>query len=332
MPLSGIDISKHQGVIDFDAAQASGLAEFIWPKATEGVGYTDPRFFYNWTEGGRVGAVRGAYHFARPDLQPNNPDDAKNEAEWFLSRVKLEHRGDFLVLDYEPKTVAPGFDDRAIAVPWCRQFLDEVYLRVGVKAFLYLNLSQAGRNAPYDWSPIIAAGHPLILAFYRPNDGHTASQVPPTQWPEVAMHQWTSRGTVAGISGPVDRCLFFGTREQLMAHGIGGGDMLTEEKVKEIWRAMADSPEGSLKVRQAVYRSDAENLANHPPEHHDVLKGQLAETEAALRQWTTAKGQWVLVKGEPHAGQTLEYAGMDANGTVYFYRDERGEILTLIRK
>ena len=69
--LQGIDISKHQGLVDHQEVAASGML-FCICKATEGRNYEDPQFEQN------VKSIRavledgfdyypGAYHFARPD-------------------------------------------------------------------------------------------------------------------------------------------------------------------------------------------------------------------------------------------------------------------------
>ena len=98
---------------------------------------------------------------------------------------------------------------------------------------------------------------------------------------------------------------------------------MDDQQVIELIRAMSKSPEGTLLAREALTR--AANTGD------PIVDAQLSASESALRQWI-APAQWVLVKGEPHAGQTLTYAGMDANGTTYFFIDERGDTLTLLRK
>ena len=61
-PVHGIDVSHHQGNIDWDTLKADGI-DFAYIKATEGGDVKDTRFQENWREAGRVGIVRGAYHF-----------------------------------------------------------------------------------------------------------------------------------------------------------------------------------------------------------------------------------------------------------------------------
>jgi lysozyme len=58
----GIDVSNHQGDIDWHAVSADGIGAAMI-KATEGNDYEDPRFQENWTESAQAGVRRGAYHF-----------------------------------------------------------------------------------------------------------------------------------------------------------------------------------------------------------------------------------------------------------------------------
>lgn len=65
----GIDISSHQGVIDFDklAAQVGDLyVHFIGTRATMSWGFQDTRYKINWAEAKRIGRLRTAYHVIYP--------------------------------------------------------------------------------------------------------------------------------------------------------------------------------------------------------------------------------------------------------------------------
>lgn len=62
MAVQGVDISKYQGDVDFEALAASGI-EFVYMKATEGSGYVDDRFEENWEAARGTSLAVGAYHF-----------------------------------------------------------------------------------------------------------------------------------------------------------------------------------------------------------------------------------------------------------------------------
>lgn len=58
----GIDVSNHQGAIDWKAVEADSIGAALI-KATEGNDYVDPRFAQNWADSGKTSILRGAYHF-----------------------------------------------------------------------------------------------------------------------------------------------------------------------------------------------------------------------------------------------------------------------------
>ena len=66
----GFDISHHNKNIPWDELIREGNV-FVLMKASEGTGFTDSAFLANWTEAGRRGLVRGAYHVMRygPDTK-----------------------------------------------------------------------------------------------------------------------------------------------------------------------------------------------------------------------------------------------------------------------
>ena len=70
-PIHGIDVSKFQGDIDWNAVANSGV-KFAWIKATEGGDRFDQHFQANWTGAKAAGVPHGAYHFVywcRPPLE-----------------------------------------------------------------------------------------------------------------------------------------------------------------------------------------------------------------------------------------------------------------------
>lgn len=58
----GVDVSHHQGQIEWQAVAADGIA-FAYIKATEGGDFTDDRFAANWTRAQGAGLQTGAYHY-----------------------------------------------------------------------------------------------------------------------------------------------------------------------------------------------------------------------------------------------------------------------------
>lgn len=69
--IHGIDISHHQGEIDWEVLRNNGMIDkypvrFVMIKATEGASNLDRRFKENFHQAREYGFVRGAYHSGAP--------------------------------------------------------------------------------------------------------------------------------------------------------------------------------------------------------------------------------------------------------------------------
>jgi lysozyme len=76
----GVDVSSYQGRVNWPALAAQGVA-FAYVKATEGTGYVNPYFRYDWTAAASAGVPHGAYQFF------SLCEDGKAQAEAFLATV-----------------------------------------------------------------------------------------------------------------------------------------------------------------------------------------------------------------------------------------------------
>jgi len=61
----GIDVSHHQGAIDWTKAKAGGV-QFAFIRVSDGVSTRDRQFARNWSAAKAAGVIRGAYQFFRP--------------------------------------------------------------------------------------------------------------------------------------------------------------------------------------------------------------------------------------------------------------------------
>lgn len=195
----GNDISQFQGKIDWDTYKNN--SNFVVIRSSFGNGYFDAWFAHNRDEARRVGLPVGYYHYCYP--QYNTPEA---EAAWFCKALYDLKEGEFLALDFE-ETV-PSVD----VVAWCKKFLDYVSTHFnGIKPLIYLNQSQIKQ---YDWKPIVDAGYALWLASYQPDGVGEVGE-----FGSMAMQQTSSSQHVPGISGNVDRDVFFGDAAQLKKYG-----------------------------------------------------------------------------------------------------------------
>ena len=61
-PVHGVDVSHHQGPIDWRAVAGDGVA-FAYVKASQGSRNQDPLFAANWQGARAAGLAVGAYHY-----------------------------------------------------------------------------------------------------------------------------------------------------------------------------------------------------------------------------------------------------------------------------
>lgn len=61
-PIRGVDVSSYQGEIDWQALSEQNI-QFAFIKATEGSGYVDEKFSFNFSEALKTNLRVGAYHF-----------------------------------------------------------------------------------------------------------------------------------------------------------------------------------------------------------------------------------------------------------------------------
>lgn len=66
-PVHGVDISAHNGTVEFDSLAAAGI-DFVYMKASEGATWRDARFEENYTGARAAGLEVGVYHFFRFDV------------------------------------------------------------------------------------------------------------------------------------------------------------------------------------------------------------------------------------------------------------------------
>lgn len=194
--LTGIDISNHQPVIDWEEVKAAGHS-FALSKVSEGLGAPDREFGRaRWKAMRDVGLVRGVYHFARPQ----RGRDPKDEVEEFLGLVERAgglQDGDLVpVLDIEAYGAAGRLNPRQ-TLEWARGFVEEIHARIGRRPLIYTGVfwRESMANPPDD------LGCRLWLAAY------VASPKPfiPTAWAHrsFAMWQHTETGRTRGIPGDV---------------------------------------------------------------------------------------------------------------------------------
>lgn len=211
--IHGIDISHHQGDIDWDELREKGMINetpirFIMIKATEGATKIDDNFEDNFYQAREYGFTRGAYHF----YSVHSP--AKQQANFFINKVKLE-KGDLPpVLDVEHKPKNQTDEEfKASVLEW----LEIVERHYGVKPIIYTYYKF---KLQYLSDPVFDE-YPYWIAHYYVDK--VEYEGPWKFW------QHTDVGKLPGIKGNVDFNIYNGSFYDLRKLTIGGVEQIGEQ-------------------------------------------------------------------------------------------------------
>jgi GH25 family lysozyme M1 (1,4-beta-N-acetylmuramidase) len=198
----GMDVSSHQGDVDWASASESG-AQFAYVKATESTTYTNPYFSQQFNGTADTGMIRGAYHFALPDRSDGASQAnyfVDNGGGWAADGMTLPPALD---MEYNPYGDTCYGLSQADMVQWVKDFSDTVHAKAGRWPTIYTSTSWwswcTGNLG--DFSSTI----PLWVARYASTVGPL-----PYAWSQHTIWQYASSGTFPG-----DQNLFNGTYEQL---------------------------------------------------------------------------------------------------------------------
>ncbi len=188
--VSGIDISNNNGMnYDLRGAKAGGV-RFVYLKASEGSGFVDWTYDHYRSEADKLKLIHGAYHFFRPE------DDPNAQADNFLAVIGSAPKGDMPpALDWE---VTDGVD-WGTAFSRAKTFLDRVEKATGRTPIIYTYPDFFGTRAPDEF-----ARYPLWIS----NPGSTCPLMPNGPWNDFAIFQFDTGG--------VDKDHFVGDMNKLL--------------------------------------------------------------------------------------------------------------------
>lgn len=190
-PLFGIDVSHHQGKIDWDKVPDS--VQFVYVKCTEGKTYSDPMYRYNVWQARRHGFEVGSYHFFRMT------SGAQDQFSHFLSRIDTANQTLVPMVDVEVNDGA----DYCVLQDSLYVFVKLVEDHFGVKPMIYCPQRLYARYfGPDKASMAFWGGYPMYLARYRPGAPIMRGVHQYTIW------QYSERGKVEGIEKHVDKARF----------------------------------------------------------------------------------------------------------------------------
>ena len=185
--IKGIDVSKHQGTIDWGKVKAAGI-QFAILRAGYGMfeNQIDPTFENNYSECKRLGIPIGTYWYS----YATSVFEAKKEAAVYLKILKGK---DITLPNWFDQEYEPGIKalDKQLRTDICLSFMDEI------KAAGY----QTGLYCSYDWymnwvdhTKLIS--YPVWIAQYGDECQYKGNN--------LAIWQHSATGRVDGIKGDVD--------------------------------------------------------------------------------------------------------------------------------
>ncbi len=289
----GIDVAKYQGTIDWTQVASSGI-DFAMVR----VGYradtsreicADTNAKYNMQEASANGIKIGAYFFSTA----TTVEEAKEEANWvadYISQYQITYPVAFDCEGFDQPDSAQYNLTNAQRTDIAIAFLQEIYNR-GYTPMFYSSMGELSGNAKWDTT--------RIEGTYR----IWVSQYPSVPYPQTAqssyggthaMWQYTNRGTVAGISRPVDvNVAYFGYE--------GTAQALNEEAPEEA-HADAEALMKFADVNESVTAKDSTNLRNIPSQGADsTIVYTLKNGESVARTGVSDSG-WSRLN---YNGQTV---------------------------
>lgn len=201
----GIDVSSWQGHIDWASVAAAGV-KFAYIKATEATSYVDPQFATNYAGAADAGLIRGAYHFAVP-----NVSSGAAQANFFV-----DHGGAWVAdgrtlppaldIEYNPYGSNPCYGlTQSQMTSWVADFATTVFNRTHRWPVIY---TTTGWWSMCTGNSLQAGAHSRLWLASWTSSGQVRNR--PDGWSSYTFWQYADHGAVPG-----DQDYFNGTDAQL---------------------------------------------------------------------------------------------------------------------
>lgn len=204
----GNDVSRWQGEVNWWKVKRKG-AKFSYIKATEGTGYQNPHYAQQYNGAHAAGLIRGAYHFARPDVS-SGPRQAnyfvRHGGRWTPDGKTLPGMVD---LEYNPYGETCYGRGKTGMLRWIKGFSLTYKRLTGRRPVIYTSTSWWKKCTGN--SPRFASSHHLWIARYNSHIGEL-----PAGWNEHLIWQFSDRGKLPG-----DQNYFNGSMRRLKKFARG---------------------------------------------------------------------------------------------------------------
>ena len=192
-PVAGIDVSKHNGKIDFEKVRDDNY-QFVFIKASEGKTYRDDAFASNYKAAREAGLKVGAYHFFRKNRT------GEEQAANLLNAIKGKELDLPLVIDLEDDWGNGATTSRETALKRVLEMI-EILDDKGYDVMIYTNLDGYGK-----YYMGMLGDHDLWLCSFTSPDMLTDKP--------HRFQQFSHEGVVAGVKGDVDLNVWRGSKRE----------------------------------------------------------------------------------------------------------------------
>ena len=188
----GIDLSHYQGEVFWETVGDKTSMAYVYLKATEGADRIDARYEHNIAMAHSHGLKVGSYHFFRPK------SDLTLQLTNFTTQCLPGEQDLIPMLDVES---TGGLSEE--------QFCDSLTTFLGMleEAYHQKPLIYTGRNFYNKYLQGQLDDYMLMIAMYTDEEPELADGR------DICLWQYTSRGTLNGVNGYVDKSRFMGQHE-----------------------------------------------------------------------------------------------------------------------
>lgn len=289
----GIDVSKYQGTIDWAKVKEAGVEFAIvrvgYRAKSTGQIFEDPTARYNMQEAQKAGIKLGAYFFSSAVTE----QEAKEEAAFtkdIIAKYKITYPVAYNCEDFSSADSRQHGLDAATRTGLACAFLDEIST-AGYTPMFYAAKGELEGSAQWD-TQTLASRYKIWVAQYPgapyPETGASSYTG------EHAMWQYTSQGTVAGISKKTDvNIAYFGYTKEAEAK---------DETPAEVVEANPEVGIIFTEVNETVTAKQETNMRTEPSTLNDAsVAGKLVHGDTAVRTGIGHNGWSRII----YNGQTL---------------------------
>ena len=186
---NGIDVSKHQGNINWETVRKDTKIQYVYIKATEGSDMVDEQYTKNLRAARKAGLKVGSYHYL------TNKSSVTNQFKNFANNAPRDEQDLIPVIDVE---VCRQWNSQQLRDS-LKVFANMVEDYYGCKPIIYTYESFFKKHLG-----LAFADYPIFIAKYS----RTSADVPNINGVKWILWQYSESGRVNGITGNVDLSRF----------------------------------------------------------------------------------------------------------------------------